>query len=155
MNKLYKLRQLVQLNHCDQLQSLTWQKTKTSEDTHKVKTMRKGLRMLQVAKEIKDKSFFIWLNTIPNPEDAFANDDIYLQSCWIYKQPNSLQDERTFDENHNGKVKVKSDVEIINIVKPELIHPTASTLDMNNVNKTYLELFKDNNCPDIKTNYKP
>ena len=40
-------------------------------------------------------------------------------------------------------------------MKSELIHPTASTLDMNNVNDTYIELLKDNNCTDIKTNYKP
>ena len=26
---------------------------------------------------------------------------------------------------------------------------------MNNVNNTYIELLKDNNCTDIKTNYKP
>ena len=53
------------------------QKRKTSENTHKVKTTRKGLRMLQVAKVIEDKGFFIRLNTIPNLEDAFANDVIY------------------------------------------------------------------------------
>ena len=35
------------------------QKRKTSEDTHKVKTSRKGLRMLQITKEIEDKGFFI------------------------------------------------------------------------------------------------
>ena len=39
-------------------------------------------------------------------------------------------------------------------MKSELIYPTASTLDMNNVNNTYIELLKDNNCTDIKTNYK-
>ena len=102
--------------------------------------------MLQVAKEIEDKGFFIRLNTMPNPEDAFANDVIYHQSCWIYKQREASKDERTFDENHNDTAKVKSDIEIINIVKSELIHPTASTLDMNNVNNTYIELLKDNNC---------
>ena len=47
--------------------------------------------MLQVVKEIEDKGFFIRLNTIPNPEDAFANDIIYHQSCWIQKQPEPLK----------------------------------------------------------------
>ena len=61
------------------------QKRKIPENTHKVKTTRKGLRMIQVAKEIEDKSFFIRLNTIPNPEDDLANDVIYHQFCWIYK----------------------------------------------------------------------
>ena len=41
--------------------------------------------MLQVAKEIEDKDFFIRLSTMPNPEDAFANDVFYHQSCWMYK----------------------------------------------------------------------
>ena len=87
--------------------------------------------MLQVAKEIKDKGFFIRLNTIPNPEDAFANDVSYHQSCWIYKQREASKDERTFNENHNHTAKVKSDIEITNIVKSELIYPRASTLDVN------------------------
>ena len=131
MNPLYKLIQIVQLNHCDHLQRLTLkhciicQKRKTSDDTHKVKTMRKGIRVLQVAKEIEDKGFFIRLDTIPNPEDAFADDVIYYQSCWIYKQREASKDKKTFDENHNDKGKVKSDIEIINTVKSELIYPTA------------------------------
>ena len=111
--------------------------------------------MLQVAKETEDKGFFIRLNTIPNPEDAFANNVIYHQPCWICKQGETSKDERTFDENHNDTAKVKSGMEIINIVKSELTYPTASTLDMNNVNNTYIESLKDNNCTDIKTNYKP
>ena len=75
MNHLCKLRQLAQLNHCDHLQGLTLkpsvsstepyiktlciicQKRKTSEDTHKVKTTRIGLRMLQVLREIEHKVF--------------------------------------------------------------------------------------------------
>ena len=46
--------------------------------------------------------------------------------------------------------KVRSNIEIINIVKSELIYPTALTLDTNNVNNTYIELLKDNNYTDIK-----
>ena len=38
------------------------QKRKTAEDSHKVKTTRKGFRMLHVAKETEDKGFFIRLN---------------------------------------------------------------------------------------------
>ena len=131
------------------------QKRKTSENTHRVKTTRKSFRMLQAAKEIKVTGFFIQLNTIPNPDDAFANDVNYHQSCWIYKQCEASKDERMFDKNHNDTAKVKSNIEIINIVNSELIYPTASTQDMKNVNNTYIDLLKDNNCTDIKTNYKP
>ena len=124
MNHLYKLRQLVQLNHCGHLQEpyikktlcIIFQKRKTSDDTHKVQTARKGLRMLQVAKLIEDKGYFIWLNKIPNPEDAVANDIIYHQPRWIYKECEGSKDERMFDENHDMP-KVKSDIEIIHIVK--------------------------------------
>ena len=49
------------------------------------------------------------------------------------------KDERTFDEKHNDTANVKSDIEIISIMKYELMHLTASTLDMNNVNNTYIE----------------
>ena len=111
--------------------------------------------MLQAAKEIEIKGFFIHSNTIPNPDDAFANDVNYHQSCWIYKQHEASKDERVFDENYNDTAKVKSDIEIINMVNSEIIYPTASTQDMKNVNNTYIKLLKDNNCTDIKTNYKP
>ena len=40
-------------------------------------------------------------------------------------------------------------------MKSKLIYPRASTLDMHNVNNTYIELLKGSNCTDIKTNYKP
>ena len=46
--------------------------------------------------------------------------------------------------------KVKSDIEVINIVKSELIYASV-TLGMNN---TYIELLEDNYCTDIKTSYK-
>ena len=99
--------------------------------------------MLQVSKEIEDKSFFIRLNAIPNSEDAFTNDVIYHQSYWLQKQREASKDEVTFDENNNDTAKVKFDIVIINTVKSKLIYPTASTLDMNNKYCTY-----------IKTNYK-
>ena len=70
------------------------QKRKTAADTHKVKTTRKVLRMLQVAKEAEDRGFYIRLNTISNPEDAFASDVIYQLSCRIYKQRETSKDEK-------------------------------------------------------------
>ena len=49
---------------------------------------------------------------------------------------------------------IKSDIEIINIVKSEIIYSAASALDMNNINNKYIEFLKHNSCIDIKTNYK-
>ena len=53
------------------------------------------------------------------------------------------------------KMKERSMKIIMTRQKSELIYPTASTLDMNNVNNTYIELLNDNKCTDIKNNYKP
>ena len=118
MNHLYKLRQPVQLNHCDHLQILTLK--------HSASSVR------------KEK----YLRTLINSWQREKADVIYHQSCWIYKQREASKDERTFDENHNDTANVKSDIEIINIMKYELMHLTASTLDMNNVNNTYIEYWK-------------
>ena len=88
---------------------------KTSEDTHTIKAMRKGLRMLQVVKEIECKGSFIRLNTIPNLRDAFANDVIYHQSCWIYKLmhiPKTAMSRRYLNCDGNFSVKTKKVLKI-------------------------------------------
>ena len=115
MNHLYKLRQLVQLNQCDHLQILTLK--------HSASSARKEKHQ----------------RTLINSRQGKKADVIYHQSCWIYKQLGASKDERTFDENHNDTANVKSDIEIINIMKYELMHLTASALNMNNVNNTYIE----------------
>ena len=79
-------------------------KSKISENTHKVKKTKKGLIMILEAKKIEDKSFFIRLNTITNSEDDLANDVIYHHQCWVYKLCEASKDERTFDKTHNDTV---------------------------------------------------
>ena len=39
--------------------------------------------MLIVAKELPDQSFYLRMNSIPNPADAVANDVQYHLKCWI------------------------------------------------------------------------
>ena len=118
MNHLYKLRQLVQLNHCDHLQILALKHSASSAKNEK------------------------HLRTLINSWQREKADAIYHQSCWIYKQREASKDERTFDEKHNDTANVKSDIEIISIMKYELMHLTASTPDLNNVNNTYIEYWK-------------
>ena len=96
---------------CIKTLCIIFQKRKTSEDTHKLLTTRKGWRYLSPVM-------------------------LDLQTARASK------DERTFDEKHNDTANVKSDIEIISIMKYELMHLTASTLDMNNVNNTYIEYWK-------------
>ena len=45
-----------------------------------------GKRMLDVAKFLSNKDFFLRLNTIPLAEDAIANDVEYHLKCWVVIQ---------------------------------------------------------------------
>ena len=105
------------------------QKQKSDVETHKVITKCKGIRMLEIASKLDDKVFFIRLNTLPDPADAVDNDVLYHEDGWVYKQRESnktLYDEQNYDQI----------AEIINIVKSELMNPTTTVLDMNNINTT-------------------
>ena len=45
-----------------------------------------GKRMLDVAKALPGKGFFIRLNSIPKAHDAVANDVLYHLKCWVNTQ---------------------------------------------------------------------
>ena len=49
----------------------------------KVEFLQTGKNMHEVAKMITNKDFFLRLNTIPNAEDAVANDVVYHLRCWV------------------------------------------------------------------------
>ena len=42
-----------------------------------------GKQMLVVSENLRDKSFFRRLNSIPNADDAVANYVVYHGTCWI------------------------------------------------------------------------
>ena len=53
---------------------------------HKVSYLATGEKMVLIAGKLEDKSFLLRLNTIPNCNDAVANDVQYHQICWVYAQ---------------------------------------------------------------------
>ena len=68
----------------------------------KVAVKSTGKRMLDVAKCLSNKDFFLRLNTIPLAEDAIANDVEYRLKCWVAVQKglqNDILNEK--DENRN------------------------------------------------------
>ena len=121
---------------------------------HKVEYMRTGGKMLEVAKRLSDKSFYLRLNTIPNAADAVANDVCYHLKCWVNVQrkayPNRNDIQETSDFN-----RVACDIELISYVK-FMLHRTC-IVDMNTLNNRYKESLLENGVKeeDLKSNYKP
>jgi len=122
---------------------------------HKVQTKPKGIRMLEVAKQLDDDGFLIRLNTLADPADAVANDVQYHQNCWLYAQREASKTSTEDVAEMEQTSRVISDIEILNIVKCELDSGANSDLNMNNINTTYINLLQDNNHPsEIKNNNK-
>ena len=97
-------------------------------------TKCKGIRMIQIASKLDNKGFFIRLNILPGRADAVANDVLYHQECWVYKQREANKTGTAYNEqNYDQIAKVIADIEKINIVKSELMNPTTTVLDMNNI----------------------
>ena len=80
------------------------QKKKSGVETHKVMTKRKGIGMIQIASKLDDKDFFIRLNTLPDPADAVANDVLYHQECWVYKQREANKTETSYNEQNYDQI---------------------------------------------------
>ena len=113
--------------------------------------------MYNVTQLIDNSRFLIYLNTLPDPKDAVANDVQYHQCCWVYAQceaqrkvqsscHETLRDEKTS--------RVIADMEILNICRTQLDRSDSADLNMNNSNTTYINLLQDNDCPEIWTSYK-
>ena len=85
------------------------------------------------------------LNSIPNPEDGFANDVHYHLPCWVKakKEAQRIGRVATTDKEENiGQI--LSDIEILNLTERELNDPSKKVLDMNTVNTVYKELLREN-----------
>lgn len=59
--------------------------TKTGAKVHKVQTKNVG-RKVSVFKKLDEKLLYMRLNTIPPPNDAIANDVVYLNFCSVIVQ---------------------------------------------------------------------
>jgi hypothetical protein len=109
---------------------------------HTVAFKRTGQRMLEVAKQLEDQSFFLRLNTIPNADDAIANDVEYHRLCWgraqcqISSTAKDLHDIQNFDNID----RVLADIEIVHMVQNLLNESPDTVLDMKNINLTYNDM---------------
>lgn len=100
---------------------------------HKVCFKRTGEKMLEVASKLPDRSFFLRLNSIPNANDAVANDVQYHLTCWVVAQRTVNSLSVTIQELEDID-RVLADIEIVNLVQ-ESLHDTV--LDMQSLNATY------------------
>ena len=74
--------------------------------------------MLTVASKLKNKEFYLRLNSIADPTDAVANNVNYDQRCWVYAQREACGKEESDDVQHiDDAGRGISDVFIINMVK--------------------------------------
>ena len=94
------------------------------------------------------------LNSIPNASDAVANDVVYHLKCWVTAQKQIEPQTKTQEiDNFN---QVVCDIELINLIRHNLNNPSGIVMDMNTLNKKYIELLQENNIDKdlLKSNYK-
>ena len=117
----------------------------------KVATKSTDKRMLNVAKCLSNKNFFLRLNTIPLAEDAIANDVEYHLKCWVTIQrevQNDTLNEKDVIKELEDVNRVIADIEIVEMVGESVNN--NNVIDMNTVNLTYNALL-DN---EEEINYK-
>ena len=115
-----------------------------------------GKRMLDVAKFLSNKDFFLRLNTIPLAEDAIANDVEYHLKCWVAIQrevQNDTLNEKDVIKELEDVNRVIADIEIVEMVRESV---NSNVIDMNTVNLTYnalLENKEEINCKKILSHF--
>ena len=104
-----------------------------------------------------DKSFYRRLNTIPNADDAVANEVKYHLKCWSScKQIVAKKESESIDNEKESYAQTVSDIEIVNLIQSGLNDPSLKILDMNMINDAYRDILLENGLKnyDIKSNYK-
>ena len=122
---------------------------------HKVEYMITGQKMLEVARKLSDKSFYLRLNTIPNSADAVANDVSYHLKCWVNVQRKA--EPKCCVQETDDFQRVACDIEFISMLKYQLQNPSGIVIDMNLLNERYKVLLSElmEGKETIKENYKP
>ena len=96
---------------------------------HKVCLKKTGEKMLEVAKKLSDRSFFLRLNSIPNADDAIANNVQYISVCWVLAQRSVNSSSTTIQELEDID-RVLADIEIVNKMQDVLNESPDTVLDM-------------------------
>ena len=78
-----------------------------------------GKKMLDVAKTLPEKGFFIRLNSTPNAHNTVANDVLYHLKCWVNTQRNvsKMEDKDNDIEQTEDLTRILADIDIINMVQ--------------------------------------
>ena len=119
--------------------------------------LQTGQSMLNVDQKLADKSFYRRLNTIPNADDAVANEVKYHLKCWSScKQIAAKKESESIDNEKESYAQTVSDIEIVNLIQSGLNDPSLKILDMNMINDAYRDILLENGLKnyDIKSNYK-
>ena len=110
-----------------------------------------GKRILDVAKSLSNKDFFLRLNATSLAEDAIANGVEYQLKCWVAiqrKVQNDILNKKDEIQELEDVNRVIADIEIVEMVRESVNN--NNVIDMNVVNLTYNALLQ--NEEDI--NYK-
>lgn len=114
---------------------------------HQVMRESTGRRMFELPKKVENKDFFLRLNTIPNAQDAVANEVKYHLKCWVSSQ-------RLIGDRHSESLwideRLIADIEIVNAVRFMLEESEGKVLTMNDINDLYNDILKNEN----RQNYK-
>ena len=129
------------------------QEDKRNEKLHQVEFKATGDRMLAVASQLVDKSFFRRLNTISIANDAIANDVLYHNLCWA-KEKKKVQP-KTLNEPENYR-KTLSEIELVKYVESYICDPSLPILDMSQVDSIYKDILIENgeNAENLAKHYK-
>jgi len=109
--------------------------TNTNLELHTVQKLELGKKLLKLAESYPDSGGFLRrMNTIPNAEDAVANDVKYHRGCFISALRKNADKTQSKSKTYT-RARIISDIEIVGIVKENLIHRqehvvmTTNTID--------------------------
>ena len=119
-----------------------------------------GNRMLDVAKTLPEKGFFIRLNSIPNTHDAVANNVLYHLKCWVRNVRETQRNVSKMEGKDNDIEQMKdltcilAEIDIINMVKNILKKNPEEIMTMSEINEEYNRLMNNENLLNYKSYIK-
>ena len=115
-----------------------------------------GKRILDAAKALAEKDFFIRLNSIPNAHDAVADDVLYHLKCWVNTQRNvnKMEDKDNDIEQTEDLTRILADIDIINMVKNISKENPEEFMTMSEINEEYNRLMNNENLVNYKSYIK-
>ena len=119
-----------------------------------------GKRMLDVAKTLPEKGFFIRLNSIPNTHDAVANNVLYHLKCWVRNVRETQRNVSKMEGKDNDIEQMKdltcilAEIDIINMVKNILKENPEEIMTMSEINEEYNRLMNNENLLNYRSYIK-